>query len=117
VITEVRFTAPAGDPEALEARMAEQLAKRDATQPTKDRTAGSTFRNPAGFSSTGRADDTHELKAWKVIDDAGMRGVSGAGRRCRRCIPTSLSTPVAQPPQTSKDWARRCEKGFSRPAE
>jgi UDP-N-acetylmuramate dehydrogenase len=46
VITEVRFTAPEGDPEALEARMAEQLAKRDATQPTKDRTAGSTFRNP-----------------------------------------------------------------------
>jgi UDP-N-acetylmuramate dehydrogenase len=79
VITEVRFTAPGGDPEALEARMAEQLAKRDATQPTKDRTAGSTFRNPAGFSSTGRADDTHDLKAWKVIDDAGMRGVTRGG--------------------------------------
>jgi UDP-N-acetylmuramate dehydrogenase len=79
VITEVRFTAPEGDPEALEARMAEQLAKRDATQPTKDRTAGSTFRNPAGFSSTGRADDTHDLKAWKVIDDAGMRGASRGG--------------------------------------
>jgi hypothetical protein len=59
--------------------MAEQLAKRDATQPTKDRTAGSTFRNPAGFSSTGRDDDTHDLKAWKVIDDAGMRGAT-AGR-------------------------------------
>jgi UDP-N-acetylmuramate dehydrogenase len=79
VITEVRFTAPEGDPEALEARMAEQLAKRDATQPTKDRTAGSTFRNPAGFSSTGRADDTHDLKAWKVIDDAGMRGATRGG--------------------------------------
>jgi UDP-N-acetylmuramate dehydrogenase len=79
VITEVRFTAPGGDPEALEARMAEQLAKRDATQPTKDRTAGSTFRNPAGFSSTGRADDTHDLKAWKVIDDAGMRGATRGG--------------------------------------
>jgi UDP-N-acetylmuramate dehydrogenase len=118
VITEVRFTAPEGDPEALGARMAEQLAKRDATQPTKDRTAGSTFRNPAGFSSTGREDDTHELKAWKVIDDAGMRGARcGAGRRCRRCIPTFSSTPAAQALQTSKDWAKRCEKGFSIPAE
>jgi UDP-N-acetylmuramate dehydrogenase len=58
----------------LEARMTDQIAKRDASQPTKDRSAGSTFRNPAGHSSTGRADDTHELKAWKVIDDAGMRG-------------------------------------------
>jgi UDP-N-acetylmuramate dehydrogenase len=79
VVTEVRFTAPAGDPQALEARMAEQLAKRDATQPVKDRTAGSTFRNPAGFSSTGLADDTHELKAWKVIDEAGMRGAMRGG--------------------------------------
>jgi UDP-N-acetylmuramate dehydrogenase len=79
VVTEVRFTAPAGDPQALEARMAEQLAKRDATQPVKDRTAGSTFRNPAGFSSTGLADDTHELKAWKVIDEAGMRGAIRGG--------------------------------------
>jgi UDP-N-acetylmuramate dehydrogenase len=79
VITEVRFAAPEGDPDALAARMADQLAKRDATQPTKDRTAGSTFRNPAGFSSTGREDDTHELKAWKVIDDAGMRGARQGG--------------------------------------
>jgi UDP-N-acetylmuramate dehydrogenase len=79
VITEVRFAAPEGDAGALAARMVDQLAKRDATQPTKDRTAGSTFRNPAGFSSTGREDDTHELKAWKVIDDAGMRGARQGG--------------------------------------
>ncbi|WP_108260246.1 UDP-N-acetylmuramate dehydrogenase [Mangrovicoccus ximenensis] len=74
VITRVTLSAEPGDPEALMAKMEEQLAKRDASQPTKDRTAGSTFRNPAGFSSTGRADDTHELKAWKLIDEAGMRG-------------------------------------------
>ena len=79
VITEAVFEAPSGDPAALAARMEEQLAKRDATQPTKDRTAGSTFRNPAGYSSTGRADDTHELKAWKLIDDAGMRGARLGG--------------------------------------
>jgi UDP-N-acetylmuramate dehydrogenase len=79
VITQVILQGPAGDPETLQARMAEQLAKRDETQPTKDRSAGSTFRNPAGFSSTGRADDVHDLKAWKVIDEAGMRGARLGG--------------------------------------
>ena len=79
VITEATFEGPEGEPEALHARMTAQLKKRDETQPTKDRTAGSTFRNPAGFSSTGRADDVHDLKAWKVIDDAGMRGARRGG--------------------------------------
>ncbi|NHQ72883.1 UDP-N-acetylmuramate dehydrogenase [Roseovarius gahaiensis] len=79
VIVEATFAPPEGDAQVLQARMDEQLAKRDATQPTKDRSAGSTFRNPAGFSSTGRADDVHDLKAWKVIDDAGMRGARVGG--------------------------------------
>lgn len=79
VLTSVTLRAPLGDAGELNARMADQLAKRDATQPTKDRSAGSTFRNPAGFSSTGRSDDVHDLKAWKVIDDAGMRGASRGG--------------------------------------
>ena len=79
VIVAAVFRAPKGDPAALEARMVDQIARRDASQPTKERSAGSTFRNPAGFSSTGRADDSHELKAWKVIDDAGMRGARVGG--------------------------------------
>lgn len=79
VIVEATFEGPAGDPDELMARMEAQLAKRDETQPTKDRSAGSTFRNPAGFSSTGKADDVHDLKAWKVIDDAGMRGARKGG--------------------------------------
>ena len=79
VIVSATFRAEAGDPAALESRMADQIAKRDASQPTKDRSAGSTFRNPVGHSSTGRADDSHELKAWKVIDDAGMRGATLGG--------------------------------------
>jgi len=79
VLTQAVFDGQPGDPEALARQMADQLAKRDATQPTKDRTAGSTFRNPAGFSSTGQADDTHDLKAWKLIDDAGMRGATVGG--------------------------------------
>ncbi|MEJ6395319.1 UDP-N-acetylmuramate dehydrogenase [Gymnodinialimonas sp. 2305UL16-5] len=79
IVTSVTLRGGAGDPVALAAKMEDQLAKRDATQPTKDLTAGSTFRNPAGFSSTGRADDTHDLKAWKVIDQAGMRGATRGG--------------------------------------
>jgi UDP-N-acetylmuramate dehydrogenase len=79
VVVAARFTPPRSDPDALHLRMADQLAKRDETQPTKDRTAGSTFRNPAGFSSTGQPDDVHDLKAWKVIDKAGMRGVRLGG--------------------------------------
>ncbi len=79
VIVSATLKSPREDGATLETRMAAQLAKRDETQPTKDRTAGSTFRNPAGFSSTGAADDTHDLKAWKVIDDAGMRGATRGG--------------------------------------
>lgn len=79
VITRAVFRASSGDPAALDHKMQDQIAKRDATQPTKDRSAGSTFRNPAGHSSTGKPDDTHELKAWKVIDDAGMRGAKRGG--------------------------------------
>ncbi|WP_299416691.1 UDP-N-acetylmuramate dehydrogenase [uncultured Sulfitobacter sp.] len=79
VLINATFAPPVGDPEELRARMADQLAKRDATQPTKERSAGSTFRNPAGFSSTGQADDVHDLKAWKVIEDAGMKGAIRGG--------------------------------------
>ncbi|MEM9343481.1 MAG: UDP-N-acetylmuramate dehydrogenase [Pseudomonadota bacterium] len=79
VLTRATLDGAAGDPTELNERMADQLARRDESQPTKDRTAGSTFRNPAGYSSTGREDDTHELKAWRVIDDAGLRGATLGG--------------------------------------
>ncbi|MFT3974767.1 MAG: UDP-N-acetylmuramate dehydrogenase [Amaricoccus sp.] len=79
VIVEATLAGPADDPAAIAARMEDQLARRDASQPTKDRSAGSTFRNPAGFSSTGRADDVHDLKAWKLIEDAGMKGARLGG--------------------------------------
>ncbi|MYK32808.1 MAG: UDP-N-acetylmuramate dehydrogenase [Boseongicola sp. SB0670_bin_30] len=74
VIASARFRASHDEPAALEAKMKSQIAKREETQPTKALTAGSTFRNPAGYSSTGKEDDTHELKAWKVIENAGLRG-------------------------------------------
>jgi UDP-N-acetylmuramate dehydrogenase len=74
VLTEAVLQGLKGDPVDIEAKMEDALAKREASQPVKDRSCGSTFRNPAGFSSTGRDDDVHDLKAWKLIDDAGLRG-------------------------------------------
>lgn len=90
IVVEASFRGPAGDPAALEAKMAEQIARRDASQPVKDRSAGSTFRNPAGHSSTGRADDTHELKAWALIDRAGLRGAMRGGAQMSQKHPNFL---------------------------
>jgi UDP-N-acetylmuramate dehydrogenase len=90
VLVEATFRAPSGDPDELSARMETQLAKRAETQPVEERTAGSTFRNPAGYSSTGEADDTHEAKAWKVIDDAGLRGARLGGAQMSEMHPNFL---------------------------
>lgn len=90
VLVSATFKAPEGAPEALHARMEEQLRKRDETQPVKDRSAGSTFRNPAGYSSTGQAGDVHDLKAWKVIDDAGLRGARLGGAQMSEKHPNFL---------------------------
>ena len=90
VIVSATFRAAEGDPVILDARMTDQIAKRDASQPTKDRSAGSRFRNPVGHYSTGRADDSHELKAWKVIDEAGMRGFTLGGAQMSPMHPNFL---------------------------
>ena len=90
VITSARLRAAPGDPDRLHARMADQLARRDESQPTRERSAGSTFRNPAGFSSTGQADDVHDLKAWSLIDRAGLRGHSWGGAQMSEKHPNFL---------------------------
>lgn len=90
IVTEAVLRADRGEPDVLHQKMADQLAKRDATQPTKERSAGSTFRNPAGFSSTGREDDTHELKAWSLIERAGLRGHSWGGAQMSEKHPNFL---------------------------
>lgn len=79
IFTEAILKGHADDPAAIDVRMAEALDKREQSQPTKDRTAGSTFRNPAGFSSTGKGDHSQDLMAWKLIDEAGCRGLRLGG--------------------------------------
>jgi len=90
VITQAVLAPPAGDREALIAEMEAALARRAQSQPVQERSCGSTFRNPAGFSSTGRADDVHDLKAWKVIDDAGLRGARLGGAQMSQMHPNFL---------------------------
>ncbi|WP_298283920.1 UDP-N-acetylmuramate dehydrogenase [Acidocella sp.] len=63
VVVRAAFRARPGDPALIAARMAEIRAKREATQPTRARTGGSTFANPEG------------QKAWELIDAAGCRGL------------------------------------------
>jgi UDP-N-acetylmuramate dehydrogenase len=65
------FQGRPDDPDAVAARMAEITARRETTQPIREKTGGSTFKNPPGHS------------AWKLVDEAGWRGrlfsVSGGG--------------------------------------
>jgi UDP-N-acetylmuramate dehydrogenase len=79
IFTGALFDGRADDAAAVTGRMEALLANREAAQPIRERTGGSTFRNPAGFSSTGRDGDSNDLKAWKVIDDAGCRGLRVGG--------------------------------------
>jgi UDP-N-acetylmuramate dehydrogenase len=67
VIVRARFGARRGDPSAIAMRMAEIRSSREATQPVRARTGGSTFRNPQGW------------RAWELIDGAGCRGLSRGG--------------------------------------
>ena len=68
IFTGALFEGTADDPAAVEARMAEITARRETTQPIREKTGGSTFKNPPGHSS------------WKLVDEAGWRGkpVGGA---------------------------------------
>jgi UDP-N-acetylmuramate dehydrogenase len=63
VVVRARLRALPGDGQAIAARMAEIKASREATQPVRARTGGSTFANPP------------DMKAWELIDGAGCRGL------------------------------------------
>jgi UDP-N-acetylmuramate dehydrogenase len=64
VVVRARLRALARDKTTIAARLAEIRAAREATQPVRARTGGSTFKNPHG-----------ERKAWELIDAAGCRGL------------------------------------------
>ena len=66
IFTSALFQGRAGEPDAIAAEMAEIKGKREKTQP-RNRTGGSTFKNPPGHS------------AWKLVDEAGCRGFTVGG--------------------------------------
>jgi UDP-N-acetylmuramate dehydrogenase len=63
IFTAARFAGAVGEREAIGARMTEIQASREATQPIRARTGGSTFAHPPGE------------KAWALVDRAGCRGL------------------------------------------
>ncbi len=65
--TSATFEGRPDDPAAIEARMDEISARREATQPIRERTGGSTFANPDPAHSGGR-------KSWQLIEEIGGRG-------------------------------------------
>ena len=75
IFLEAELEGAADAPEAILARMDRLMRKRAETQPVKERTAGSTFRNPSGASSIGAAGEDHSRKAWALIEAAGCRGL------------------------------------------
>ena len=91
VVVSVTFAPPSGEVAALYEKMRVQKEKRDSEQPTKEITAGSTFRNPCGFSSSGHINEDHEFKAWKVIEDAGLRGVQMGAAKMHEKHPNFLT--------------------------
>jgi len=85
IVVGAELKGVSGDSRAIAARIAEIAAAREATQPIRSRTGGSTFKNPEGH------------KAWALIDAAGCRGLSIGGaqvseKHCNFLINTGEAT-------------------------
>jgi UDP-N-acetylmuramate dehydrogenase len=67
IFVAARIKGEAGDKDLIQRRMDEIQREREGTQPIRTPTGGSTFRNPEG------------QKAWRLIDEAGCRGLRRGG--------------------------------------
>jgi UDP-N-acetylmuramate dehydrogenase len=79
------FRGVIAEPSMIRARMDEVQAHREAAQPIREKTGGSTFKNPPGHS------------AWKLVDAAGCRGLRVGGAQvselhCNFLINTGAAT-------------------------
>ncbi len=63
IVVAARFRGRPGEPQAIQAEMDRIAASREASQPLRSKTGGSTFKNPEGH------------KAWALVDEAGCRGL------------------------------------------
>jgi UDP-N-acetylmuramate dehydrogenase len=85
IFTSARFRGTIAAPEAIRMRMNEVQSHRETAQPIREKTGGSTFKNPPGES------------AWKLIDAAGCRGLRVGGAQvsemhCNFLINTGAAT-------------------------
>jgi UDP-N-acetylmuramate dehydrogenase len=85
IFTSARFRGRIAAPEAIRARMNEVQTHRETAQPIREKTGGSTFKNPPDHS------------AWKLIDAAGCRGLRVGGAQvselhCNFLINTGAAT-------------------------
>ena len=67
IVVAARFRGGPGDPAAIQAEMDRISVSREASQPLRSKTGGSTFKNPDGH------------KAWELVDQAGCRGLELGG--------------------------------------
>jgi UDP-N-acetylmuramate dehydrogenase len=67
IVIAARFHGHAGEPATIQAEMDRIAASREASQPLRSKTGGSTFKNPPGH------------KAWELVDRAGCRGLTVGG--------------------------------------
>lgn len=72
IVVAARFRGRPGNPDDIQAEMDRIAASREASQPLRSKTGGSTFKNPAPESSGGK-------KAWQLVDEAGCRGLTMGG--------------------------------------
>ncbi len=63
IVVSAAFVGESGDPEIIGAEMKRIADEREASQPLRSKTGGSTFKNPDG------------KKAWQLVDEAGCRGL------------------------------------------
>jgi len=90
IFVSATFQGTADDPAEILARMDAITQKREQSQPIRDKTGGSTFKNPDPVQSGGR-------KSWQVIDAAGLRGYQIGGaqmseKHCNFMINTGTAT-------------------------
>jgi UDP-N-acetylmuramate dehydrogenase len=67
IVVAARFKGQPGEPQAIQAEMDRISESREASQPLRSKTGGSTFKNPDG------------QKAWQLVDEAGCRGLQIGG--------------------------------------
>ena len=72
IFIDATFQGEPDDPATITARMNEITERRESSQPIREKTGGSTFKNPIDANG-------EKLSAWKLVDEAGMRGYRRGG--------------------------------------